>query len=472
MAATPAPRIELATNAPLPLLRAMTDTVGGDVRRPRRWIRYALAAGLVALIVVLILRSSGTSELDRRLAGYRAAGEPVTLAELDAWYPHVPEGSNGAIRLIDAVGRLREEPAGRIPWTRSGPPNPKAHETIDPELLADLGLYVATNASVTAELRAALKLPSRYPMDYKQGLALDIAALSKARRAGQHLIVVALEASGRAHANDTLMALKDGYAVSSTFAQTPTVISQLVRVSLETYGHSSLEGSLNRVAFDDEQLRELDAVVASLPDLVSCWHRGFAGERAYMLPAFSLPIRQLAEVDSVFAPSKCPVSVRAMGWAAYKGLGLTSGDRLALLDGLDLMLSLRETVLTNAPVAEAQFNLWFGSKSEWLHPITQLLVASDRTLSREARNQIERHCARIALAALRFRLAHGNLPESLDELVPSYLPAVPIDPWSGKPMRWVRENSGFVVYSIGQNLKDDGGSEKADLRLRVSRENR
>ena len=65
--------------------------------------------------------------------------------------------------------------------------------------------------------------------------------------------------------------------------------------------------------------------------------------------------------------------------------------------------------------------------------------------------------ARVVVAVEQFRLAHGGAwPAQIDEVVP-HLDAIPIDPFSGKPMRFVAEERGYVVYSFGRNLRDDGG---------------
>ena len=42
-------------------------------------------------------------------------------------------------------------------------------------------------------------------------------------------------------------------------------------------------------------------------------------------------------------------------------------------------------------------------------------------------------------------------------LVPDFLPRVPLDPFSGRPLRLKRDGAGAVVYSVGRDLKDDGG---------------
>ena len=55
----------------------------------------------------------------------------------------------------------------------------------------------------------------------------------------------------------------------------------------------------------------------------------------------------------------------------------------------------------------------------------------------------------------------GAPPASLAELVPTYLPVVPIDPWDGKPLRYAA-GPPARVWSVGRDGTDDGGKHAAD----------
>jgi hypothetical protein len=58
----------------------------------------------------------------------------------------------------------------------------------------------------------------------------------------------------------------------------------------------------------------------------------------------------------------------------------------------------------------------------------------------------------------RFQLKHGKSPETLNEMVPEFSPAVPIDPYDGKPLRYHPNADGtYLLYSVGEDGKDDGG---------------
>ena len=64
----------------------------------------------------------------------------------------------------------------------------------------------------------------------------------------------------------------------------------------------------------------------------------------------------------------------------------------------------------------------------------------------------------LACALELHRRAAGKYPETLDRLVPTYLSHLPIDPCGGESFRYGLEKDGnYFLYSIGENLKDDGG---------------
>jgi hypothetical protein len=64
-----------------------------------------------------------------------------------------------------------------------------------------------------------------------------------------------------------------------------------------------------------------------------------------------------------------------------------------------------------------------------------------------------------ALALRAFQAENSRVPQTLKELVPSYLSLVPADPFGkGEALRYVRKgNREYVLYSVGPDGKDDGG---------------
>ncbi len=64
----------------------------------------------------------------------------------------------------------------------------------------------------------------------------------------------------------------------------------------------------------------------------------------------------------------------------------------------------------------------------------------------------------VAIALERYRLAKGVYPDTLDALIPAYLDRIPPDRFDGKPLKYRLADGRAVLYSIGADLKDDGGT--------------
>ena len=64
----------------------------------------------------------------------------------------------------------------------------------------------------------------------------------------------------------------------------------------------------------------------------------------------------------------------------------------------------------------------------------------------------------VIIAALRFKADKGQHPENLAELLKEgYIDEIPIDPFSNKPLVYMRTDEGFILYSIGYDFEDNGG---------------
>jgi hypothetical protein len=64
----------------------------------------------------------------------------------------------------------------------------------------------------------------------------------------------------------------------------------------------------------------------------------------------------------------------------------------------------------------------------------------------------------LAVAATRFHLEHGRWPTDRAELEPTYVREWPRDPLDEAPMRMSSNGDELTVYSVGQDLDDDGGT--------------
>jgi len=85
-----------------------------------------------------------------------------------------------------------------------------------------------------------------------------------------------------------------------------------------------------------------------------------------------------------------------------------------------------------------------------------LLPATDGVFKKKCCAEADLAAMRLVVACRLYQRQEGRWPETLEALVPAYLPAVPADPFDGKPFRYVPARG--IVYSVGKDLKDSGGS--------------
>jgi hypothetical protein len=95
--------------------------------------------------------------------------------------------------------------------------------------------------------------------------------------------------------------------------------------------------------------------------------------------------------------------------------------------------------------------------------------AYDRISSIAWRVKTHREATLTILAVLRFQKEKGKFPDNLDELVQAgYLAKLPDDAFSPGPLTYKKTEDGFLLYSWGENLKDDGGQVIRDKKGRIN----
>lgn len=208
-------------------------------------------------------------------------------------------------------------------------------------------------------------------------------------------------------------------------------------------------------------------------DLVQSLALGIGAEEARRLKeAIDVLERSMPKADDVFAVQRR--EFRAM-WSApdWRRYGLASfGDsagwkyfwswdvhRAAVLEDMDQALdqaaSEARTWTGRLPLPGDTPRAAPSAPNESLAPV---VAAASWVPGLLARTLAVLRVTHVALAVAEFRARTGDVPASIEALVPTYLPAVPLDPWDGKPLRYAAGK----VWSIGMDQKDDGGTPPTD----------
>ena len=111
-----------------------------------------------------------------------------------------------------------------------------------------------------------------------------------------------------------------------------------------------------------------------------------------------------------------------------------------------------------------------ASMAVWAkHPGAALLDLMPRSARLPVLN---RQVVQAGFALAAHKAEKGRYPERLAALVPTYLKEIPEDHYVEKPLMYRRQGQGYIVYSVGPNMKDDGGrrdddEEKDDIAISV-----
>ena len=103
----------------------------------------------------------------------------------------------------------------------------------------------------------------------------------------------------------------------------------------------------------------------------------------------------------------------------------------------------------------------FSGEIDFHSMFSQSIVSLSGVLRRVMTVEAARQMVVTAIALKRHQLKHRSFPERLADLAPEFLATVPTDPVDGQPLRYRKDvDRTFLLYSVGENAKDDGGDPK------------
>mgnify|MGYP002528455188 CR=1 FL=1 len=300
---------------------------------------------------------------------------------------------------------------------------------------------------------------ARFPLEFDQGFAMLLPHAQQMRTCSR---ILSLEAHVKAHQGDakgTTEALLALATIDKSLENQPVLVSQLVCVALQGIATNLTGRLLPYVDFSDEDLVRLRRVFQQ-DDFKSGIAHGVIGERVIGSEAFKSPAKSLGPDTGL--PNR----------SFFRG----SNEDLAFY--LEIQTDLHEAMETGYPAAldhvdkvhdklMVKLDTPFGKIRYIMTGLT--LPATTAAVRAAARGDARNRCIDTAIAIEQFRRREGKLPETLDELVPDFLESVPLDPFDGKPIRYVVKTDAYLLYTCGRDRVDDGGIEDDQMTDEVLR---
>jgi hypothetical protein len=91
-----------------------------------------------------------------------------------------------------------------------------------------------------------------------------------------------------------------------------------------------------------------------------------------------------------------------------------------------------------------------------------LLPALEAAIRAETRNIATHQVTVAAIAVARYKLQHERYPDHLAAIKGIYIDTLPNDPFTARPLTYLKQEQGFILYSFGDNMKDDKGHTRAE----------
>ena len=361
---------------------------------------------------------------------------------------------------------FRAAPTADAPMTN---PFPMTAQPQSPA--ADVLLALTRYDAAIAELRLAAKLPeSRFPLTYDKenpGMIL-LPHLSALRSSAEMFALRATAELQLGQAEAALADLRLALKLADASRTDPVLISHLVRVALLQISLQPVYEGLAKQSWSDEQLKTLESELAKI-NLLSDYQYAMRGERILGVAGLEYFRRsrdanflnQLQNSSLPKSPSKLVLWFSRLivpdGFFYQNELTVARMHQQFTLP----MVDTTNDVVLPAKVRSLQKEAMHELTGHW-SPYTifarMTFPALEKSAEKFVMGQDSLNLARTAIALERYRLAHGEFPESLDALAPQFIAQVPHDVIGGAALKYRREKDGtFTLYSIGWNERDDGG---------------
>lgn len=396
-------------------------------------------------------------------------GLPHTPAELNQWYAEPQEGQNAATAFRKGFEALQITQADRnstnLPYfgkAQFSPPD----GPLAPAMKSVVAGFVQRNQPALSCFEQGAKCDqSRYPIDLTQGAKTPLPHLAKVKQAAQlEILSSVLNSDARQPAeaaNAVLMALASARSLESE----PVLISQLARCACVAIACAGLERTLNQVALPPDVLDRLKAGLDRAEAREASGTNftcAMVGERVTKSAICDLTPEQLQDLlkGTVLGPTLHGKTLETLKASLTKH---RKAERAFTEQTIRQVLAARKEAfparLKSDDIFEARAQ---AANSKRLFFSTYILPALDGQAKKEATSLARLRLALVAIALEHFRATHNNqYPNALGELSPSILSAVPMDPFDGQSLRYRKQESGYLLYSIGPDLKDDGGKRVA-----------
>jgi hypothetical protein len=445
----------------------------GNLRSKQRTLLIVILVCFGFLVVAIaVLSQIGSSAYRVQIDALREKGEAVSLEELLDRRTPIPGEQNSALIIVALADKLKgidhDHPGQRaLPLIGRGE-LPGLGQPWPRETVVAINAYVEEQSELLDELDAIHELPTGQfeitagPNGLTFATAMDMQSrpFSQLRHAAKLEALAALHDCFAGETNAALTRIETILNTSAPAANDPTLLGSLVSFAIDGLALNVTEQALATATASPKRLESLQQKLYEA-EMRNAIRLGLRGERLLAVEMMTAIRAGKPVTIGGAAPPVPPILGRiGGGWIRH--------NQAKMLRLYNPVIEACENV-EEAIDAAAQFDANTAALGSYYAMVNIVTPGIHRSVQLWGRRNAQLRCTRTAIAAERYRVAHDRWPETLATLTPDLIAKVPTDPFTGKPLRYIRTDTGITVYSVGEDEFDNEGyvSVESDLRKRA-----
>jgi hypothetical protein len=401
----------------------------------------------------------GKAQVEVKLAALRKEG--VALKAEDLAPKPVPEAENAALLYVKA-GDLLE---GRTKSHRDSQASVEYYRPRDLNDPAKAARYIEANADVLAMVRKAADMPHCvFSVDWRDPLAAVTPYAWRMSRLSRLVALRACQASRAGDQSEALDLLRVGFVMARRMNEHSQLTDQIVAWAID---HATMEAAfeiVGRGGLTEAKAGELAEELRRV-DYVGGLNRAVQFDGAEGLWLFDLLRKDPdAFIRECVSDSDDRAALQKAIWRAYATVlrPLTYADEMTFLERME-----KVRAASKLPARDSA-RQWREIRTEGqdLPPLASMAdeVAGlpDRSVFRRDEAIARRALVGAVLGVELCRQKMGRYPATLDDVRKTLDWKIAEDPFSGKDLVYKQVGETYLLYSIGEDLKDDGGTPTWD----------
>jgi hypothetical protein len=364
-------------------------------------------------------RSGSSSELTAAIAETEKTDRGWRLADIAAARRKLDPASNGGLLALSAARQVPQNAVSALDGfeLRRDPTQPIPESEVQRLRNALRGC----NPALTEARRIAFAPQGRFEIKFNFDKPLDT-PLEQQQQSRKTAWLLAHSSELCSVDRDAAGAIEDVQAtliLARYLDDEPFLISQLVRLAIQTIAISALERAMTCSVIPDDSLKSIQELLES-ETTGTPFVTALRGERA-----------------NYHAMIECK---------NYQNTNLSDADYAWAIRTFHRAI---ETAKKGPPYYSAEWTSLVQDVQNGSAAATRLMPAFGKVRDAHTRVFANMRTAALAIAAERFRRDKGEWPTELKQLAPNYITTVPAEPYYGGPISLARPARGCSVYVKG-----------------------